>query len=513
MFDEPIRIPHSSRPYMSTFRILLVLMSMVAVAAAQTNTPAMPTRQLTLQEAIELALTNNLGLQIERYNPQIAGYTLAGAYGGYDPTISASGQHDHTETGQQLLGGGFAIPASRSDDNSFSSGINGFSPIGTTYSISGRASDSYGATGGRDFENSSGSGSFSLSQPLLRNFWIDSTRLNIRVAKNRVKWSEQNLRLSLMQTLTLVEQAFYELIYSRENLVVQQKAVELADRLVSENEKRLEVGALAPLDLESARAQAATTRAAVIQARISLETQERVVKALITDKFRQEWAYVSLDPVGSLTAPIPFVDRQDSWSKGLSQRPDIQQAKLDIERQGIQLKYSYNQLLPELDVFGTYGYNGSGKEFTEVFNDIRSTDRRFYTYGGRINVPLLNLTARNAYKSNKAAMQQLVLGLKQLEQQTLVLIDNDIGTIVANYDQVKATRAAREYQEKALEAEQKKLENGKSTTYTVLQVQRDLTAARGNEIQALDAYNRSLSQLSLHEGSTLQRLGVNLEVQ
>ncbi len=109
-------------------------------------------------------------------------------------------------------------------------------------------------------------------------------------------------------------------------------------------------------------------------------------------------------------------------------------------------------------------------------------------------------------------MQQLVLGLKQLEQNTLILIDNDIGNIRANYDQVQATRAARQYQEAALDAEQKKLENGKSTTYTVLQVQRDLTNARGTEIQALDAYNKSLSQLSLHEGSTLQRLAVDVQV-
>ena len=108
-------------------------------------------------------------------------------------------------------------------------------------------------------------------------------------------------------------------------------------------------------------------------------------------------------------------------------------------------------------------------------------------------------------------MEQIVLTLKKLEQTIMVAIDNDIGTIRANYDQVKATRAAREYEESALDAEQKKLESGKSTTYTVLQVQRDLTAARGSEIQALDTYNKSLSQLSLDEGTTLERLGVKLE--
>ena len=91
----------------------------------------------------------------------------------------------------------------------------------------------------------------------------------------------------------------------------------------------------------------------------------------------------------------------------------------------------------------------------------------------------------------------------------MIAIDNDIGTVRANYDQVQATRAAREYEEAALEAEQKKLESGKSTTYTVLQVQRDLTTARGNEIQALDNYNKSLSQLSQNEATTLERLNID----
>jgi outer membrane protein TolC len=309
-----------------------------------------------------------------------------------------------------------------------------------------------------------------------------------------------------------LEQAYYDLIYNRENLLVQQKAVELAERLVMENRKRLEVGALAPLDLQSAEAQAASSRAAVFAARSQLDTQERLVKSLITDHYLDDWVNVPIEPVEKLTAIPPVVNLRDSWSKGLAQRPELQQAKLDVERIGIVLKYDRNQLYPELDVFGSYGFNGSGKEFSDALYDIQQTDRAFWSYGGRISVPLSNVRARSNYKADKATLQQLVLVLKQLEQNTMILIDNDIGTIRANYDQVQATRAAREFQEAALSAEQKKLESGKSTTYTVLQVQRDLTSARGSEIQALDAYNKGLSQLSLHEGSTLDRLNVHLEV-
>ena len=506
---------------MRILRILCILAVAGTIAAAQTNTntPKLA-RQLSLQDCVQLALQHNLDLQIDRYNPQIALFTLKGDYGVYDPFFSLSGQHDHNEAGSQLLGGGFIIPGSVSDDNAFSGGLNGATPIGTTYSLQANTRDQYGQSFGvdnnsnivsRPFENSGASASITATQPLLKNFLIDNNRLVIRVAKNRLKYSEQTLRLQIMQTITALEQAYYDLIYNRENVIVQLKAVELADRLVMENRKRLEVGALAPLDLQSAEAQAASSRAAVINANSLLGTQERLLKSLITDAYSTEWANVALEPLGKLSAPAPVLNLQDSWSKGLTQRPEIMQAKLDIERQGIVLKYDKNQIWPELDVFGTYGFNGSGKEFSGALDDLQKTERSFYTYGGKIVIPLANLRARNALKADKANMQQLVLALKQLEQNTLILIDNDIGTIRANYDQVQATRAAREYEEAALDAEQKKLESGKSTTYTVLQVQRDLTAARGNEIQALDTYNKSLSQLSLHEGSTLDRLDIKLE--
>jgi outer membrane protein TolC len=504
---------------MRFLRILLVLASASTAVMAQTNATSQA-HLLSLQDCIQLALQHNLNLQIERYNPQIAMFNLRGDYGAYDPIFNLSGQHDHNEAGSQLLGGGFLIPGSILDDNSFSGGLNGVTPIGTTYSIQGSTRDQYGQSFGLDtnasvvslpFENSGASASISVNQPLLKNLWIDNDRLIIRVAKNRLKYAGLLLKLQTMQTITTLEQAYYDLIYNRENVTVQQKAVELAERLVMENRKRLEVGALAPLDLQSAEAQAASSRAAVIAARSQLGTQERLVKSLITDAYTSEWANTPLEPSAKLTSPAPVLNLQDSWSKGLAERPDLLQAKLDVERQGIVLKYDKNQIWPELDAFGTYGYNGSGKEFSDAFGDFKTTDRPFYTFGGKLTIPLANLKARNGYKADKANMQQLVLTLKQLEQNILIQIDNDIGTILANYDQVQATRAAREYEEAALDAEQKKLESGKSTTYTVLQVQRDLTNARGNEIQALDTYNKSLSQLSLDEGSTLDRLEIRWE--
>src|SRR5664280_647425 len=470
-------------------------------------TEAPNARHLSLQDCIQLTLQHNLDLQITRYNPQVALFNVREAYGAYDPILGFSAQHDHNESVPRILSTNITIPSLRSDDNAFNPSLTGSSPIGTTYALQGNATDTYGNSP----ELSTGTASFNVTQPLLRNFWIDSSRLQIRVAKNRLKYSEFGLKWEVFQVITLLEQAYFDLIYSRENVVVQQNAVELAARLVAENRKRLEVGALAPLDLESAEAQAAQSRAAVLAAQSQLGTQERVVKALITDNFAQ-WADLVLVPSGKLTDTHYLFNRQESWSKGLSQRPDLLQSKLNVEQQGIVLKYNSNQLFPELDVFGTYGYNGAGREFGDALYNVQQVNHRTYTYGAKISIPLANTTARNAYKSQKATVEQTILQLKQAEQNVMISIDNDIGTMQADYEQVLATRSARQYAEAALNAEQTKLQNGKSTVYTILQMQRDLTAARGNEILALDNYNKSVSTLSRDEGTTLERLGIDWQV-
>jgi len=240
-------------------------------------------------------------------------------------------------------------------------------------------------------------------------------------------------------------------------------------------------------------------------------TQERVIKTYITDQI-SKWADINIVPTGTLTAPKRQFNRQGSWRKALESRPDYQQAKLDAEQAGIQLKYDFNQMFPELDVFGTFGYNGSGTVFSGALYQVQQRDLPMWTVGGQISMPLTDVGPRNNYKAQKISLQQYVLLVKKSERNILISIDNDIGTLLADYDSVQATHAQRLYEEQALDAEQKKLANGKSTTYQVLLVQRDLTSARGAEINALRAYNRDLAQLSLDEGTTLERLNIDFEV-
>jgi HAE1 family hydrophobic/amphiphilic exporter-1 len=515
LFDEELRIPQAIAT-MNWLGILLVMVSTSVAVLAQTNAPEV--RKLSLEDCLQSALRKNLDLQIARYIPPLATLDLQAAYAGYDPNFAinpGSPQHSYSKSPGSFDPTTGTVGVGRTaTENDVNTTLSGLSPWGTKYSLSGDYNNAYGTlgSGSGTFDQYNASAGITVSQPLLKNFWIDSTRLNILVFKNRLKYSELTLKNQIMQTATTVETAYYDLIYDRENVTVQEKAVELATQLVVENRKRVEVGALAPLDAQQAEAQAASTEATLIAAKSALAVQEHLVKQLITDQYSQ-WADLSLVPSGSLTASRQFFSRQDSWSKGLSQRPDLLQAKLDVEKQGITIKFTYNQLYPELDLVGSYGQNAFGFNSPgSAFDNARDGTYPQYSYGAMLSFPIGNTGARANYKSSKLVKEQLLLTLKKLEQTIMVEIDNDIKQGESNFKQVAATRTAREYAAAALDAEQKKLESGKSTTYTVLQMQRDLTLARGNEILALDNYNKALAQLSVDEGSTLQRLAINLEV-
>jgi outer membrane protein len=494
---------------MKSFSFVSIFFAAVFAAAAQTNTDAGATRAMSLTDCIQQALAHNLDVQIERINPQISLYDLDADYGGYDPTLNISGQHNHDESGDENT------PVSVTDENTFNSSLNGATPWGMTYGLNGNISKANspvvpdGSTN-NFFDNSGGSVQLNVTQPLLKNFWIDNNRLVIRVAKNRLNYSEQGLRLQVITTVTAVENAYYELIYAQDYVKVQQEALDLAQTQLDQDKQRVQIGTLAQLSVQSDESQVASSKANLIAAQSALETDQNALKNLLTDDYAK-WHDTDIQPTAPLTAPPQSFDLQDSWNKGMTERPDLLQARLNVEQQGIQLKYSFNQLFPELDLIGTYGYNGAGQTYNATFNQINSGDRPFYTYGAQVSVPLSNTGPRNQYKTAKATLQQVVLQLKQFEQNVMVEIDNAVKQAQSVYESVDATRQARIYAEAALDAEQKTYAAGKATTFEVLQYQSALTTARGQEIRALADYEEALANLAEQEGTTIERNKIDID--
>lgn len=489
--------------------LFIALLSAASVAAEDANVST--NRNISLDEAIHMALEHNLGLQIERYNPAIAQYTLSGSYAVYEPLVTLGADHSFNSSPGGVTSQGLQLPTREIESDNLSAGVSpglqGYGPIGLRYGYTANLNNQ--TTSPPGFEQYTGGNALSAQLPLLRNSWIDSSRATILINKRNLKISEANLRSRILSTVASVEEAYYNLIFTRDNVKVQTKALEAASQLLRETKRRVEVGNKAPLDEYDVEAQVAASRADLLAALTSVTVQQNALKSLITDDFAKLSA-INLLPVENLVAVPAELDLAESWRKGLTVRPDLQALKIDLEKRDITLKFQKNQLFPSLDLTGSYGGNGLNSSYGSVLDDLARNRNETYRYGVILSVPLGNSKARNDYKAGKAEKQQAILGYKQLEQRIMADIDNAVKLIQSDYERVEATKVARVFAEKALDAEQKLLESGKSTSYNVVDKQRLLTLRRFQEIQALADYNKAISSLRASEGSTLQLR--NLEV-
>ena len=156
----------------------------------------------------------------------------------------------------------------------------------------------------------------------------------------------------------------------------------------------MQIGTLAQLDVQQDEAQVATSKANLIAAQYTLANDQNTLKNLLTDQYSR-WHDTDIQPTATITnAPLQLFDLQDSWSKGMTERPDLLQSRLNVEAQGIQLKFDRNQLFPELDLVGTYGFNGTGRNSAMCSTSINEGNRPFYSYGAQLSDAVEQCQAR-----------------------------------------------------------------------------------------------------------------------
>jgi outer membrane protein TolC len=404
--------------------------------------------------------------------------------------------------------------------------LSGAAPFGFSYDLSGFVrktgavtdfrSDPNDATnfpgGIRSTNNYDAAAGLTMRQHLLKDFWIDSDREVLLARRADLKISQQTLRFQIMTTLLAVELAYDDLIDAREQIRVQEKALELRRQFVAETQRRVQVGDLPPLDDAQAQTQLQNTLTALAAAREAFSARQNTLIGLLTDNFK-EWADVDVQPTDPLVALPVEVNRSRSFQRALTSRPDLIEARLAVEKSGVMVKFRFNQLFPNLDLVGGYGGLGSepnsgGSALGDAFT-FRNPE---YSCGVVVSIPLGNVSARGNYRASKAAKKIAQLQLQKAEQEVLLQVADFVNRVESRFSQVASTRQARTYAEAALEAENKKFQNGFTTSFVVLQYQEILTAARTAEIQAEVDYNKLLSQLAFAEGTTLERNHLSLEV-
>lgn len=508
-------------------RIAAALALLAVLAAAQTPGGE---RAMTLEDCILAALRNNLNLAAEILGPEVAASTAGRAREAFLPRLSfAFGTQTSNQASFSWLD---ATDQVRTDFADYQGSFEQRLPTGATLSAS---LYSYRNETNRSFQTINprfGSTlTFDLAQPLLRDFGFKMARREILVAKNDLEVSENRLRQALVDTVFEVEEAYWELVYSREYLKVQEESLNLAKDLLAKNEAELEAGIIPPIDLLNARAEVASRQADILQAKAQVKNSQDTLRTL-------------LNLSGDEGAPLPVVvpsetprteafriDTEEARATAMSHRPDLAGSQAGLRTRALDLTYARNQSLPNLSLRASYWSPGvSGTQLlyldddpltgvivgsvpggpTLAFKDAFRFRYQNWFVGLTLDLPLAGVVSRNRVAEARFASEQAGLRHRDLEAQALLEVDIALRAVETDYERIQAYRLARELAEEKLAGEQSKLEAGLSTNYTVLQQQRDLALARTNETRALVDYNLSLARLQRAMGTTLESKAIRL---
>ncbi|MFO7973215.1 MAG: TolC family protein, partial [Candidatus Hydrogenedentota bacterium] len=357
-------------------------------------------------------------------------------------------------------------------------------------------------------EEWSGGLTLSLTQPLLRGRGKAVNLARVRIAKNSRASAEQQLKLQTMTSLAEVIKAYWDLVGAVEELKVRQSSMANAERLLKLNEKRLEIGTGAAIDVVQARAGLAARQSDVISAMGTVADATNRLRNLLNVQKGEPLQERRIRPVDQPTPEESEVDIEESLDRALELRPEVRSAELVIENAGINKTVAKNDLLPQLDIGGSVFQGGRGPDEDDVFNGVRERNDNSYTVNIQGSVPIGNRAARGQYERTRIEESEAERQLEKTKQDIMLAVRTAYTAIETNRTLVESSKQSRKLQEVNVAAEEKRLELGLTSSYQVLDMQDDLTAAQSQEVQAIIALEKAFVDLRLAEGSLLQMLGI-----
>lgn len=496
-----------------------------AVVAAAGQAPA-TVRRLSIDEAVTLGLEQNLGIQIERVNPRIQDVAIAQARSLWTPTASTTISNNST-TNQP--NNAFAGGLTRVNDSRFSTqfGVSQVLRTGANYSV---GWNSFRATSTNLFNNYdpqlASTFSLSVTQPLLRNFKIDSTRQQLETSRKDRDASDFQLQSTIVATTRNVKNAYWELAYQIASLNAAQQSLDLSRRVLGDNEKRVQIGTMAPIDIVEAQSEVARNEEAVIVAQAAIERAEDSLRALILAPDAPDYWNIRLEPSDAPAFQAQAIDVDAAVRRAADNRLDVKTARTNLERQDITIRYFKNQTMPDVNANFTYSSSAVGgdqlspvtslnvgaiqrsvvasRSYGSVLGDVFSNAFPVWTLGVTVSYPIGSSTAETNLALARLQYEQAETQLKNLELQIATQVRDLARQVQTNQKRVDTTRVARELAERRLEAAEKKFAAGIETSFFVFQAQRDLSQARTNEVRAVADFNKSLVDLEAVQEAPLR---------
>jgi outer membrane protein len=482
-------------------------------------------KKLSVDEAVQMALEQNLSLQVERVNPQMREMDIATARGAWVPNLQsqftggnatnpnysrygASGSTVQTDSLQWGFGAGQALKTGGRYDVSWGGSRQ-------------KSSDLFQLT--NPIRGSTLSGAF--TQPFMRNFKIDSARQQLLITKKNREMSDIQLRQTVLETVRNVKNAYWTLAYQRANLEVQVESLNLALESLKNNQARVRIGTMAPIDIIQAEAEVASREESVIRAQAAVDQAEDRFRTVVMDPSTPGFWNTKFDLSDKASFQAVSVDLDAAVRRALEARTDLAQQRKGLEESDINLRYMKNQTMPDVNLVArysmtatggtTFAQDGSASDigWGSVIQSLFRRDLPTWSVALNFSYPIGNSTAEANLARARLQYGQAQTQLRVSELGVTTQVRDAARQVQTNQKRVESTRKSRELQERKLEAEQKKFAAGMQTTYFVLQAQRDLVQARNAELQAVLDYTNSLIDFETVQQSPLAGGGGSVVVQ
>ncbi len=482
---------------------------------------------LTLDDAVTIALRRNLGLVIERYNWIQRRHGVLQSLGIYDLALSGGAQY--RDTTSPTVAAYEDTPVTQETAQSYQLGLSQLLPTGGVAELTTSAftldtnravvlNPLYQATS-----------DLTLTQPLLRNFGRQATERNILVARAQASQSRETVEQEVSKTIQDVESAYWNLVDARNQLGVAQEALDLAKTLHEQNKVRVDVGTLAPLELVQSEAGIASREEDIIRAEAAIGDAADQLRQLLNLDQGRLWE-VPIVPETDPAAEKIDIDVDDAIQTALDQRPEIS-AELDrLQVLQIDKKYFRNQVLPQLDLVLNYNLSGlsgdipagidpttgapisaTSGSYGDAYTQVANRDFEEWRVQLQVTYPLQNRERREQRQIAELAVEQEMAVLQDLRTQIVTQVRTAARAVETAAKQIDSAKVSRQLEEKNLDAERKRYENGMSSSFRVLQIQEDLTQARSREVTAVTTYRTALASYYNAIGRLLEQKGVELD--
>jgi HAE1 family hydrophobic/amphiphilic exporter-1 len=484
--------------------------------------------RLTLHDAILMGLQHNLDIKASSFDLQLSDYDLKAAKGAYDLFVTADFTFRSANTPVTSIFAGGGLDATINTKSiSFGAAASQLFKSGGSASVSfdtvRQQTDATVSTLNPQYQPQL---SFDFTQPLMRNLSIDATRRQIHIARKQKDVSDSVFRQRVIEIVSQIQRAYWDLVFSQWNERIQREAVNLSKVQLDNNIKRVQAGTLAPIELRSTESQLESSKERVISAMQAISLAENTLKALLLDNPADPTWMARIVPVDQANLAPITMDLQSATDAALLNRPELEQLKLQSQLKAIDLKYYKNQLKPQLDFVTNYTLTGLAGEPVQItgavvpdqfiggygraLGTLFSNDFPTWSAGVKFSFPVQNRTAEANLGRTRAEIDQLEIQQRRLVQSIQVEVRNALQAVEAARQRFEAARASRVAAEAQLRGEEVRYQAGLSTNFFVLERQNALSEARGSEAQALTDYNKALVDLQRVTGTTISSNNVSI---